>query len=314
VRSRALGPKAKPKPRAPVKAKAKAKPGTAPRAQAQAQAEEHGLHRRAPASRARAERAPRAAATHSRRRRSGRALPRAVRFRGARHARTTCKPNEPRALRAAGHLARVSSENEGDVASREPLQTRASICAKTAVRIKVNLQPARGAGLCQASAAPHDVVGCSPALDRKQFSWRNRWLDERMLFRSVSRACLRSRPSLASSVGIPDASPCRRGDDRLRRSVVRHRQHRRAAGLGRAESAGHRGQHPSTSGVTSALAHAGLQSFRESSFYTTGSFGCDQIFSPSLTNRAGETSSVADGMAGGTLQQRFNRDPSGSSR
>src|SRR6516164_8403012 len=56
--------------------------------------------------------------------------------------------------------------------------------------------------------------------------------------------------------------------------------------------------------VSSADAHTGSQSYRESSFYTTGSFG-NQMFSPSLTDRAGEASSAADGFAGGTLQQRF---------
>ncbi|MEO6025747.1 MAG: hypothetical protein ABIR79_02630 [Candidatus Binatia bacterium] len=56
--------------------------------------------------------------------------------------------------------------------------------------------------------------------------------------------------------------------------------------------------------VTAADAHGGIQSYRESSFFTSGSFG-DQVFSPSLGDRAGEASSSADGLAGGTLQQRF---------
>jgi hypothetical protein len=56
--------------------------------------------------------------------------------------------------------------------------------------------------------------------------------------------------------------------------------------------------------VTAADAHGGVQSYRESSFFTSGSFG-DQVFSPSLVDRAGEASSGADGLAGGTLQQRF---------
>ncbi|MCC6847014.1 MAG: hypothetical protein IT294_00835 [Deltaproteobacteria bacterium] len=56
--------------------------------------------------------------------------------------------------------------------------------------------------------------------------------------------------------------------------------------------------------VSSAQAHSGTQSFRESSDYTIGSFG-DQTFSPSLTDRAGEVSSAADGLAGGALQPRL---------
>jgi parallel beta-helix repeat protein len=56
--------------------------------------------------------------------------------------------------------------------------------------------------------------------------------------------------------------------------------------------------------VTSADAHSGTQSYRESSAYTSGSFG-DQVFGPSLTDRAGEPGSTAAGFAGGTLQPRF---------
>jgi uncharacterized repeat protein (TIGR01451 family) len=48
----------------------------------------------------------------------------------------------------------------------------------------------------------------------------------------------------------------------------------------------------------------GLQSFRMSNAYTTGSFG-DQVFSPSLTDEAGEASAVSDGFSGGTRQTRF---------
>ena len=56
--------------------------------------------------------------------------------------------------------------------------------------------------------------------------------------------------------------------------------------------------------VSAAAAHTGAQSFRMSSDYTSGAFG-NQVFSPSLTDRAGEVSSVANGLAGGTVQQRF---------
>ncbi len=56
--------------------------------------------------------------------------------------------------------------------------------------------------------------------------------------------------------------------------------------------------------VSSDDAHTGSQSYRESSFFTTGSFG-DQVFSPSLTDRAGEPGSTSGGFAGGTLQPRF---------
>ena len=57
-------------------------------------------------------------------------------------------------------------------------------------------------------------------------------------------------------------------------------------------------------GVTGPAAHTGTQSYRESSSFTSGSFG-DQVFSPSLTDRAGEPGSVDGGFAGGTLQPRF---------
>src|SRR5262249_15275730 len=57
-------------------------------------------------------------------------------------------------------------------------------------------------------------------------------------------------------------------------------------------------------GVTGAAAHSGTQSFRESSVFTSGSFG-DQIFSPSLVKRAGEPRAPPDGFTGGTLQPRF---------
>jgi len=57
-------------------------------------------------------------------------------------------------------------------------------------------------------------------------------------------------------------------------------------------------------GVTNSDAHTGSQSYRESSVFTSGTFG-DQVFSPSLTDRAGEPGSVAGGFAGGTLQPRF---------
>ncbi len=57
-------------------------------------------------------------------------------------------------------------------------------------------------------------------------------------------------------------------------------------------------------GVTGALAHAGSRSFRESSSFTSGSFG-DQIFSPSLTDEAGEPGAIAGGFSGGVLRPRF---------
>jgi parallel beta-helix repeat protein len=57
-------------------------------------------------------------------------------------------------------------------------------------------------------------------------------------------------------------------------------------------------------GVTTAGAHAGIQSFHMSSSFTSGSFG-DQTFSPSLTDRAGEPGAIDGGFAGGTLQARF---------
>lgn len=56
--------------------------------------------------------------------------------------------------------------------------------------------------------------------------------------------------------------------------------------------------------VTNAAAHSGSQSFRMSSFYTNGSFG-DWVFSPSLTNAAGESGAILGGYAGGVLQPRF---------
>ena len=56
--------------------------------------------------------------------------------------------------------------------------------------------------------------------------------------------------------------------------------------------------------VSSTIAHSGTQSFRMSSFFTSGSFG-DQPFSPSLTDEAGEPGATDGGFAGGTLQPRF---------
>jgi parallel beta-helix repeat protein len=56
--------------------------------------------------------------------------------------------------------------------------------------------------------------------------------------------------------------------------------------------------------VTNLAAHSGSQSFRESSSFTSGSFG-DQVFSPSLTDEAGEPGAVDGGFSGGTLQPRF---------
>src|SRR5205085_5458723 len=50
--------------------------------------------------------------------------------------------------------------------------------------------------------------------------------------------------------------------------------------------------------------HTGAQSYRESSSLTSGTFG-DQVYSPSLTDRAGEPGSIDGGFAGGTLQPRF---------
>jgi uncharacterized repeat protein (TIGR01451 family) len=47
-----------------------------------------------------------------------------------------------------------------------------------------------------------------------------------------------------------------------------------------------------------------LQSFRMSNAFTTDSFS-DQVFSPSLTDEAGETSAVSDGFADGARQTRF---------
>jgi uncharacterized repeat protein (TIGR01451 family) len=46
------------------------------------------------------------------------------------------------------------------------------------------------------------------------------------------------------------------------------------------------------------------QSFRMSNAHTSGSFG-DQVFSPSLTDEAGELSAVSDGFADGARQTRF---------
>ena len=58
--------------------------------------------------------------------------------------------------------------------------------------------------------------------------------------------------------------------------------------------------------VTTAGFCSGTQSYRESSFFTSGSFG-DQVFSPSLTDAAGEPGAIDGGFANTTnLQPRFS--------
>src|SRR5512140_63019 len=56
--------------------------------------------------------------------------------------------------------------------------------------------------------------------------------------------------------------------------------------------------------VSAVMAHGGSQSYRESSVFTTNSFG-DQVFSPSLVDGAGEPGAITGGFTGGTLQPRF---------
>src|SRR5262249_53671420 len=56
--------------------------------------------------------------------------------------------------------------------------------------------------------------------------------------------------------------------------------------------------------VTTAAFHSGTQSFRESSVFTSDSFG-DQIFSPSLTDAAGEPGAISGGFSSGPVQPRF---------
>ena len=56
--------------------------------------------------------------------------------------------------------------------------------------------------------------------------------------------------------------------------------------------------------VTTAASHSGTQSFRESSVFTSGTFG-DQIFSPSLTDAAGEPGAISGGFSSGPAQPRF---------
>ncbi|HEV7449458.1 MAG TPA: Ig-like domain-containing protein, partial [Candidatus Paceibacterota bacterium] len=55
---------------------------------------------------------------------------------------------------------------------------------------------------------------------------------------------------------------------------------------------------------TYGFATFGCQTLRMSDSYTTGSFG-DQIFSPSITNEAGESDALSDGNSGGTRQNHF---------
>ena len=56
--------------------------------------------------------------------------------------------------------------------------------------------------------------------------------------------------------------------------------------------------------VSSGLCRTGSQCYRESSFFTSGSFG-DQVFSPSLTQEAGEPGSIDGGFSAGPPLPRF---------